>query len=127
MDGTRDMGMRGGEWIDASAVGRVAGRVRAVLSIGCTAGGVSWPSTLVFYGKDRTGLTIRASKYLGSFRPSEHADVRKMSVSGRTLHVTWMTYNGCCFEQQRFSADMRVRSGKVVVTSIRKGSITHPY
>lgn len=126
--GKRDFGLSGSEWIEATAVGRAGGRTVAALSIGCTAGGVTWPETIVFYRRDGRGqLQIAAKTYLGQFRAAEHADVRSMSVSGRRLHVTWTSYEGCCFERQRFSADMRVRGTKVVVTSLTKGRITHPY
>lgn len=52
---------------------------------------------------------ILAQLYLGRFRASEHASVTSMRVKSRVLKVRWVTYNGCCFERQRYSASIRLR------------------
>lgn len=128
VDGQRDFGINGGEWTEKVARGRAGTGSVAVLSIGCTAGGVSWPSTLVFYGRDDSGSAkLLAHMYLGKFRASEHASVRSMRIKGGVLKVRWVTYNGCCFERQNFSASMRVRGKKVTFWNLTSGRVTHPY
>ena len=99
-----------------------------MVAIGCTAGGVSWPSTLVFYGRTADGNPkLLAHLYLGKFRASEHANVKTMRAGGGVLKVRWVTYNGCCFERQRFSANMRLRGDKVVLWNLTSSRITNPY
>ncbi len=128
VDGKRDFGVNGGEWTEEVARGRAGGGSVAVVSIGCTAGGVSWPSTLVFYGRTPGGnAKILAHLYLGKFRASEHANVKTMRATGGVLKVRWVTYNGCCFERQKYSASMRLRGHKVSVWGLTKGRVTHPY
>lgn len=127
VNGSRDFGINGGDMITDVAIGRAGGGSVAAVAIGCSAGGVSWPETIVFYSKNRGRPAIAAKVYLGRFRAAEHADVKSMTATGGRLHVVWNTYEGCCFETQRFTADMRVRAGKVYVTSLSKGRIKHPY
>jgi hypothetical protein len=128
VDGKRDFGVKGQEWIEDVARGRMGGGSVAVASIGCTAGGVSWPSTLVFYGRTPGGYPkLLAHLYLGKFRASEHANVKTMRAAGGVLNVRWVTYNGCCFERQKYSASMRLRGNKVNVWDVTKGRVTHPY
>jgi len=128
VDGERDLGMNGNEWIERVARGRAGGRTVAVASIGCTAGGVSWPSTLVFYGRSARGdARLLADLYLGRFRASEHANVRSMWIKNGVLNVHWVTYNGCCFEKQKYSARMQLRGKKVTVWNLTSGRVTHPY
>lgn len=92
------------------------------------AGGVSWPSTLVFYGRSASGdAKLLAHLYLGKFRASEHASVSSMRIKGGVLKVHWDTYNGCCFERQRYSANMRLRDKKVTLWNLTSGRVTHPY
>lgn len=128
VNGKRDFGINGGEWIEKVATGRAGGKTVAVLSIGCTAGGVSWPETLVFYRRGSDGgLQIAAKQYLGKFRRAEHASVQSMFITDGKLHIAWNTYQGCCFERQKFTADMRVIGTTVRVTSLTKSRKTHPY
>lgn len=128
VNGERDFGVNGGEWIEKVATGRAGGRTVAVVSIGCTAGGVSWPETLVFYRRGSDGrLEIAAKQYLGKFRRAEHASVQSMFISDGKLHIAWNTYQGCCFERRKFTADMRLRGTTVRVTALTKGRMTHPY
>jgi hypothetical protein len=126
--GQRDFGVNGSEWTEKVARGRAGSGSVAVVSIGCTAGGVSWPSTLVFYGRDDSGnARLLAHVYLGRIRASEHASVRSMRIKGGVLKVRWVTYNGCCFERQKYSASMRLRGKKVTFWNLTSGRVTHPH
>ncbi|MEZ5119898.1 MAG: hypothetical protein R2720_09950 [Candidatus Nanopelagicales bacterium] len=50
-----------------------------------------------------------------------------MRIKGGVLKVHWDTYNGCCFERQRYSANMRLRDKKVTLWNLTSGRVTHPY
>jgi hypothetical protein len=60
----------------------------------CSAGGVSWPDVILVYS---TGPKLLGYLDLGSVTSEEHSDVESMTASGQGLHLTWRSYEGCCF------------------------------
>ncbi|GAB3364437.1 hypothetical protein [Modestobacter lapidis] len=73
----------------ADLTGDGAGDAAAV--VGCSAGGVAWPDTVVLWGP---GPTLLGSVDMSSVTPDEHATVSGLDITGRELLVTWSTYSG---------------------------------
>lgn len=102
--------MTGGVWIftepDALAAGPVFadltgdGRGDAAAVTGCTAGGVNWPQTLVFYSP---GPTLIGSVQLPTNYNEMHANVQTITAQGRDLNITFTTYNGAGFDFRYFA------------------------
>jgi hypothetical protein len=89
----------------------------AAAVIHCSAGGVSWPDTVVFYGP-KTSLLGWVD--MSNPHPAEHAGVRKMSVEGRDVRVNWGTTEGCCLDPQEWTARIHWNGSKVRIVGARR-------
>lgn len=98
----------------ADLTGDGVGDAAAVMH--CSAGGVSWPDTVLFYGP--------GTKLLGAFDmsdpyPAEHANVLTIAAEGRGVRVTWRTTEGCCFSPTEWTALLRWDGAKIVAFDAR--------
>ena len=64
---------------------------QALVPYWCTAGGVSWPETLLLVGR---GGALLASYDLGQIGGMEHASTQSVTVSGSSAVVEWQAYEG---------------------------------
>ena len=116
------MGTRGYEYIDMglnAEGGQIApvfhdftgdGARDAAAVVHCSAGGVSWPDTVLFYGAKTTllGWVDMSDPHL-----AEHADVTRMTVEGAGVRVNWRTTEGCCSDQQDWTARLELTGRRV--------------
>ena len=81
VNGKRHLGTSGDDYLQRSYSGTIRGGATAIAVLGCNAGGVSWPQTLVFYRQLPDGSpAIVASYYLAKIRHSEHVDVHSAQI-----------------------------------------------
>jgi hypothetical protein len=67
----------------------------------CTAGGVTWPDTVLFYGP---GPTLLGAAPLVDVTQTEHSDVTALAADGADVVVRWHSYDGCCFDPSDWTA-----------------------
>lgn len=73
----------------------------AAAVLNCSAGGVSWPDTVLLYGP---GPVLLGSADLDTVHAAEHADVTTMTAENGDIRVRWSTYEGCCSDEMHWSA-----------------------
>jgi lysophospholipase L1-like esterase len=83
-----------GSLTGVKAYGDIAGLGyrQALVSYWCTAGGTGWPEALLLVGSRGKLL---ASLALDTDR-TEHAQVTKITMNGKSATVEWRSYLGCC-------------------------------
>lgn len=100
----------------ADLTGDGEGDAAAVAS--CSAGGVSWPDTVLFYGP---GTRLLGAADIHSVHPVEHADVQTMSLEGKDIRITWATYEGCCFNRISWTARLHWDGKEVKILDAKHG------
>lgn len=88
------------------------GYTQALVSYGCSAGGVAWPETLVLVGE---GGAMLASFDLGAVRETNRASVATITVEGGAATVTWSSYNGASFDMVRHTSTVTYSSGRLTL------------
>lgn len=88
------------------------GYSQALTTYWCTAGGVSWPETLLLVG---AGGDLLGSFDLGDLGHHEHADVDSVSVSGPTAVVKWAAYEGAGFYVNYHTSRVTYSDGEIRV------------
>jgi hypothetical protein len=73
----------------------------AVAVLSCSAGGVSWPDTILFYGPHTTFLGQVDLVYTTS---AEHATVESLTAESDGVRVSWTTYEGAGFDVKYWTA-----------------------
>lgn len=84
----------------------------------CSAGGVTWPETVLVYTPSADGPQLLGSVNLGELTPHEHADVDSLKTVPGGVLVTWHSYEGCCFMRQDWTATLRTRDGTVALVNV---------
>ncbi|MDO8732620.1 MAG: hypothetical protein Q7L55_08635 [Actinomycetota bacterium] len=126
VDGIRHVGTSGDDYLRGSYSGTMGGGASVVAVIGCNAGGVSWPETLVFYRLNSDGsLAVVGSYDLSKIRNAEHVDVRTAHIRGGMLATALNSYEGAGCEIHKISASFHVKSGSVAVSNILKGPVVN--
>ena len=67
----------------------------------CSAGGVSWPDTVVLYAP---GPRLLGAADFYTVHVAEHASVASMAAENGDVRVTWSTYEGCCLDMREWTA-----------------------
>ena len=70
----------------------------------CSAGGVAWPDTVLFYGPGATLLGAADLSTVTNDVDVEHATVSSIAADGTDVAVRWTTTRGCCFNPRSWSA-----------------------
>jgi hypothetical protein len=86
----------------ADLTGDGAGDAAAVVR--CTAGGVTWPDTVVFYGPGPTLLGAADLWRVTEAENFEHSTVSSLTADGTDVVVRWTTTDGCCFNAKFWTA-----------------------
>jgi hypothetical protein len=123
--GQRSFGTHGKDVITSTAFGSIRGGASAVAVIGCTAGGVAWPDTVILYRAGaRHEPVIVASYDLGRLSGAEHVVLKRMDIRKGALRVVTDSFVGAGVERQEISADLQVTGGKVAVSNVHRGPKT---
>ena len=122
VDGKRHFGTHGDDYLLKSYSGAMQGGAMAVAVVGCNAGGVSWPATLVFYREQAGSAPVIVGSYnLSKIRESEHVDVHSAQIRDGKLTAVLDSYEGAGCEVHKITASFHVNSGAVVASNIRRG------
>jgi hypothetical protein len=89
----------------------------AAAVIGCSAGGVSWPDSVVFYGP---GTKLLGVADLSAVHPAEHANVTTLALSGGDVRVAWSTTEGCCFQATSWTARLHWNGTRFVIADAKQ-------
>jgi hypothetical protein len=89
----------------------------AAAVVHCSAGGVSWPDTVLLYGP---GPKLLGTANVDAIHPAEHANVESMSTEGRDVRVTWRTTDGCCFNKSAWTARLHWDGKTVQIIDARQ-------
>jgi len=87
---------------------------QALVEYRCNAGGVGWPEVLVLIGAQGKLL---GSLELATLSDAEHSTVTSLSVAGRVAHLTWDSYQGCCFAYVHHAGDVTDTNGRLQVSN----------
>ena len=124
VDGKLHYGTHGDDYLLDSYSGAIAGGATAVAVIGCNAGGVSWPATLVFYRLNSDATPAIVGSYdLGRLRKSEHVDVHSAHIRDGRLSAILDSYEGAGCEIHKISASFHVKANSVIVSDVSKGPV----
>jgi hypothetical protein len=70
----------------------------------CSAGGVAWPDTVLFYGPGPTLLGAADLWRVTEADNFEHSTVSSLTADGTDVVVRWTTTDGCCVNPKSWSA-----------------------
>lgn len=115
--GTKGLGV-GGRYtrpVMSDLTGDGAGEAVAVLQ--CSAGGVSWPDTVLVYGPGPRLLGALDLFKLAPVKlaPVEHAGVSSLKLEKGGVRVSFETYQGCCYLRASWSVHFKVHGDQLVL------------
>jgi hypothetical protein len=119
VNGQRDFGQWGSDQLELIARGEIHGGAIAIASISCSAGGVGWPDTLVFYSQNRRGKPRLVGKFkMSRLRSSEHVNAQQLSISDGWASFQASSSEGCCSEMQTITGRLRLSDGHPVLAGV---------
>ncbi len=123
-DGSRSFGVHGGDYIRSTAFGTINNGATALAVMQCTAGGVAWPDTIVFYRKGSDGKAAMVASYdTAKLIDAEHVVAKKLAIKNGIVHGQFESYDGAGIVVQPITANLQIKNNTVVVTNVHRGKV----